>query len=508
MLYKPGYIKIARSTKPRENELRQLGNIDEAPGFLRHPEKQEELLEKEFGDVLEIARMDFSEQYMPDLGDLWSNPSVNEDYDMSPSIGPLTTEVQFLNISDSTVVYKYQSRVRKEAKQRLKNAEVQIMVTSPYDVKTIKAWVQREEKAADLFAYNVGRVEFSPRDVIFKGTQRLENGFGTKSCYEIDLDSIYYVDNHYDKRPVYKLAKTDMANRNKFQVVVQAVFGDNSLSSEFVSPAFYCCTQPKINTKRKGRSTNCNRSYKERWSEAEFYDESQVIDYFEARHAVIVNLEVKGTLQSPKMKADIAYHFDVRPKECQQVLTEGDVVGLNANADGETSIIELSAKNMSTITQAGVISRSAFLEGNIPEQKADTDKICIMGIVKVKMVGKVKNGERVYASTSYPGRAVSESHPLCVEDDILLGIAMENFNGTNQKKVNLVRCFVSFLCGINAKYCSQKAQLLQSQADAKIEKVLLQKWKELKEKTMNWCLIFTFFMVFLAMILFTSIIFT
>ena len=99
---------------------------------------------------------------------------------MPPPIGNLTTEVEFININDSTVVYKYQSRVRKEAKQRLKNAEVQIMVTSPYDVKTIKAWVQREEKAADLFAYNVGRVEFSPRDVIFKGTQRLENGFGTK----------------------------------------------------------------------------------------------------------------------------------------------------------------------------------------------------------------------------------------------------------------------------------------------------------------------------------------
>ena len=98
-------------------------------------------------------------------------------------------------------------------------------------------------------------------------------------------------------------------------------------------------------------------------------DESQVIDYFEARQAVIGNLEVKGTLHSPKMKADIAYHFDVRPKEFQQILTEGDVVGLNANADGETSLIELSAKNMSTITQAGVISRSAFFEGNIPDQK-------------------------------------------------------------------------------------------------------------------------------------------
>ena len=120
-----------------------------------------------------------SHHQFPFILDLWSNPSVSE-YDVSSSIAPLTTEVQFLNISDSTVVYKYQSRVRKEAKQRLKNAEVQIIVTSPYEVKTIKAWVQREEKAADLFAYNVGRVEFSPRDVVFKGSQRLETGFGTK----------------------------------------------------------------------------------------------------------------------------------------------------------------------------------------------------------------------------------------------------------------------------------------------------------------------------------------
>ncbi len=76
-----------------------------------------------------------------------------------------------------------------------------------------------------------------------------------QNFYEIDLDSVYY-DNPHDKRPVYKLAKTDMSNRNRFQVVIQVVFQDNSLSGEFTSPAFYCCTQPKSNMKRKARSTN------------------------------------------------------------------------------------------------------------------------------------------------------------------------------------------------------------------------------------------------------------
>ena len=121
--------------------------------------------------------------------DFW-NPSSTNDYEMS--LGAISTDVQFLNIDDSTVVYKYQSRVRKEAKQRLKNAEIQILVTTPYDVRTIKAWVQREEKAADLFAYNVGRVEFATRDIVFKRAQPLQNGIGTEVCNEIASATLHY----------------------------------------------------------------------------------------------------------------------------------------------------------------------------------------------------------------------------------------------------------------------------------------------------------------------------
>ena len=98
-------------------------------------------------------------------------------------------------------------------------------------------------------------------------------------------------------------------------------------------------------------------------------DNNQVIDYFEANEAVIGNLKVKGTLQSPKSKADIAYHFQVDQSHFQKTLTEGDIVGLVTNENDETSIVELSSKNMHTVVQVGVISRSAFLEGNIPAEK-------------------------------------------------------------------------------------------------------------------------------------------
>jgi hypothetical protein len=109
-----------------------------------------------------------------------------------------------------------------------------------------------------------------------------------------------------------------------------------------------------------------------------------------------------------------------------------------------------------------------------------------MGIVRVKVVGNVRNGERVYASTSYPGKAVAESHSLHVDDDILLGIAMESCDGKDHQAETPVRCFVSFLCGINADYFSQKAQELELRTDANIEKVVHQKWKgekQIYEKT-------------------------
>lgn len=99
-------------------------------------------------------------------------------------------------------------------------------------------------------------------------------------------------------------------------------------------------------------------------------DNNQSVDFFEAKEAVIGHLKVKCKLQSPESKADIAYHFDVHRSELNKCFTEGDVVGLKTKENGKTSIIELSSRtDMRTIMQVGVISRSAFFEGNIPAEK-------------------------------------------------------------------------------------------------------------------------------------------
>ena len=103
-----------------------------------------------------------------------------------------------------------------------------------------------------------------------------------------------------------------------------------------------------------------------------------------------------------------------------------------------------------------------------------------MGIIKVNIVGNARDGERVYASTRYPGKALVESHSSHVDDDILLGITMESSNVKHQQKENLVRCFISFLCGINAKHSYRKVQEQESRTDAKIEKAVLQKCRGTK----------------------------
>ena len=105
-----------------------------------------------------------------------------------------------------------------------------------------------------------------------------------------------------------------------------------------------------------------------------------------------------------------------------------------------------------------------------------TDRICMMGIVRVKTVGNTTSGERLYASTAFPGKAVSESHSLHTDSDMLLGMALENSDHEDKQAESLVRCFVSFLFGIQGKCLAQKAKELEIRNNARIEKAMYEKW--------------------------------
>lgn len=91
-------------------------------------------------------------------------------------------------------------------------------------------------------------------------------------------------------------------------------------------------------------------------------------DYLEAQRATIQHLKVQKMISSPN--ADIAYHLKLEgPYYRKQNLEEGDIVGFFQNkTTGETEISRLTPSNAREARMAGVISRSAYLHGNVPEE--------------------------------------------------------------------------------------------------------------------------------------------
>ena len=92
-------------------------------------------------------------------------------------------------------------------------------------------------------------------------------------------------------------------------------------------------------------------------------------DYLEAQRAQIQHLAVLNTMTTPN--ADIAYHLKLTEKSRRRPsLEEGDVIGFLTNpSTGETEIEKLSEDNLKQAVMAGVISRSAYLYGNVPEKE-------------------------------------------------------------------------------------------------------------------------------------------
>ena len=95
-----------------------------------------------------------------------------------------------------------------------------------------------------------------------------------------------------------------------------------------------------------------------------------ITDHLEAATANIQQLKVNRPIQTAR--GDVAYHFKLKdcPKDVQ--LTEGDLIGFFENPkSGKSEIRPLTCDNARYAKMAGVISRSAWLEGKTP---GDDDK--------------------------------------------------------------------------------------------------------------------------------------
>lgn len=102
-----------------------------------------------------------------------------------------------------------------------------------------------------------------------------------------------------------------------------------------------------------------------------------------------------------------------------------------------------------------------------------TDIVCVIGMVKVQIGGSVRTGERIYASTDNPGTGIPESHlPLgafIVRNHTLLGMAMETCKPRYHDEVNLVKCFVCIVLGINSHQLSDEVENIMENIDMDIK---------------------------------------
>lgn len=85
----------------------------------------------------------------------------------------------------------------------------------------------------------------------------------------------------------------------------------------------------------------------------------------EAQRANIEHLTFGYMLQTKR--GDIAYHIRLTDQAQDLQLTEGVVVGFFPS-DGKTKIEPLCSKNIDDAVMAGVISRSAYIEAEVPSE--------------------------------------------------------------------------------------------------------------------------------------------
>lgn len=418
-------------------------------------------------------------------------------------------EVKFCDL-ENRVFEKQQSRKDKKARQRIINGKVRFLVRSERQVKTVQAWVQREEHAAKLEKDENGMVSI---EVVF--LRKLKDSGSLE--YQVDLDSVYKMDG--SERPVYKLAKVHTQERNLFELLVQMVFTDNNVSGQFKSKPFLIKTkrlsdeqiEPGTHFKEKRKRPNTLPTSCSRWnrgkqavkyaplqneadstearsplsassmcsrnspfsSEGDTHLDELVVKHLTAQQANIDCLTFSCMMQTPR--GDIAYHLRLTNPDLCQTLDEGVVVGFFGDDGGVATIEPLSNENVSQAVMAGVISRSAYVEAHAPSEsdKGQTDIVCVIGMVKVQIVGSVQTGERIYASTDNPGTGVPESHlPLgafIIRNHTLLGMAMETCKSRYHDEVNLVKSFVCIVLGINSRQLSNEVENIMENIDMDIK---------------------------------------
>ena len=97
------------------------------------------------------------------------------------------------------------------------------------------------------------------------------------------------------------------------------------------------------------------------------------------------------------------------------------------------------------------------------------DRICVIGIVNVKVVGSLENGKRIYASTNYLGKVMSQSH-MPVGSLFFLCMAFETKKSTKTlDEVQVVKCFVCVALNVSRKELLEEIEVLYEANEKRTE---------------------------------------
>lgn len=404
--------------------------------------------------------------------------------------------VELFDLKD--VYDKVQTKVPGISEQRIAKGWVNGVAWSAGQINSITVLVRRTPEAAARVNDTVGSVELK---VTYKecGAQSVNFSFNLDSAYK-----------NSNGDPVYKLAKVETNTRNVWHLIITVQLIDGS-QINFTSKEFRIRTKPK--TLREPADTDVEKANKRKRFEPDQFlggsaanpspdslysgadsspdrltvqtDKNILTDYLEAQRTRINDLRVaKWTTEG----ADVAYHLNLTESSKRRPdLEEGDVIAFLTNRNtGQTEIEKLTHENSARAVLAGVISRSAYIYAHAPRhsnEKGSTETVCVIGVVKVKVVGTVQNGERIYVALHHPGVAIPETQiplrPMADRRPVLLGQALESKSSYSQDKVQLVQCFVSIVLGIQSGQINNAIEDLQEKMQRKFEDVVVKdrsKW--------------------------------
>jgi len=140
--------------------------------------------------------------------------------------------------------------------------------------------------------------------------------------------------------------------------------------------------------------------------------------------------------------ADIAYRFP----SSQPRLKEGTVVGLYDRGGQQPVLDVLTPENATTAITVGVVSRSSYLEANVDQRHLGAcDKICMIGLLDVRIEGACAAGDTVVSSQTYAGlgcRGISGPGHYYLGMAVAPSRVVET-SLTLPTPISTVRCFVS-----------------------------------------------------------------